>query len=828
MMDGGLLPHRPYVVVGPSGTGKTTLALQFLCEGVRRGEAVLLVTLEEPPNEARWNHRSLLPYLGKVHVFDAIPDVMRYERAPYKDIASVRASVPFDRVDLQIRQTPEMTSVEVTITGLEQMLRMEVQRKAYTRIVVDSLTALQYFCMKGHDTNAGAQTFLRFLSDLQVTTLLTVESPLEDIETPERMLARGEVRLFRWEAEGVTVRAVGVEKFRGSSHDIRMHPYRIGPNGIDINLNATVSRDTQQIIKVPPTESPGADFMERPLPELGIVELLAQVVHDLSLVGGDVTTVRTEAEAALTSARAGETEEATAHLTRAMAAASAPPDADQIAHRTLAPPAEAALARILTRAETTRMGVAPIRLPEPPILTAQLGKLLKEFPAPLTPETGAFLKEPLKPGVGPTPPVPEAGSVAPSARTAVAPVPPSSAHLPIPEAPPITPTPSTPLVPPEPAPVSVPSPGPAVDRPTPPPPPTAIPPAPTPAPVLSPPAPPPAQVVVERPAPAAPPPPAAAAPQVYSKHFPVPPPPAARAAPLPIPPPPPPATVRVRSAPPPLPSRPTFPPPPPPVTVTPVAAPLPPTPTHPAAPVRELPPPPPPAPTPIPTPVAPLPAAAHAAPTPPAAAPHAAAAPPAAPHHTPPHAVPTHAAPSAVVVAPPAATRKRKRAPTAPKKKAPVAAPVGSTPHPSPESAPTAAPPVPSPTAAHEPAHRPIAPVHTPAAPSTAPPPPSAVPPVEHAGPSPVPVSTVAPSVAPPTPAATSTPSPVPSGPASVTTTDGVPPPIPAKPKRRVVRKKKAPPVLAATPGPVPPVDPVAPPAPTDAPAPEPATKEAE
>ena len=149
MMDGGLLPHRPYVVVGPSGTGKTTLALQFLCEGVRRGEAVLLVTLEEPPNEARWNHRSLLPYLGKVHVFDAIPDVMRYERAPYKDIASVRASVPFDRVDLQIRQTPEMTSVEVTITGLEQMLRMEVQRKAYTRIVVDSLTALQVLLHEG-------------------------------------------------------------------------------------------------------------------------------------------------------------------------------------------------------------------------------------------------------------------------------------------------------------------------------------------------------------------------------------------------------------------------------------------------------------------------------------------------------------------------------------------------------------------------------------------------------------------------------------------------------------------------------------------------------
>ncbi|MGA8664872.1 MAG: ATPase domain-containing protein, partial [Thermoplasmata archaeon] len=450
MLDGGLLPHRPYLVVGPSGTGKTTLALQFLCEGVRRGETVLLVTLEEPPNEARWNHRSLLPELGKVHVFDAIPDVMRYERAPFKDIASVRASVPFDRVDLQIRQTPELSSVEVTITGLEQMLRMEVQRKAYSRIVVDSLTALQYFCMKGHDTNAGAQTFLRFLSDMQVTTLLTVESPLEDVETPERMLARGEVRLFRWEADGVTVRAIGVEKFRGSSHDIRMHPYRIGPHGIDINLGATVSRDTQQIITVPPTDAPSADFMERPLPELSAVELLGQIIHDLRMVGGELGPMRTEVDSALTAARAGEVDEATVHVTRAMAAGSSPPDTERIAHHTLPPAAEAALARILTRAETTRVGVPPIRLPEAPILTAQLGKLLKEFPtvAPLPAPAPSAAVAPR-----PTPPVSPAAPIV------------AEAHLPAPLAPPpakVETTPSPPpVLPPPVVPVILPPPPPA-------------------------------------------------------------------------------------------------------------------------------------------------------------------------------------------------------------------------------------------------------------------------------------------------------------------------------------------------------------------------------
>lgn len=242
MLDGGMLGRRPYLVIGPAGTGKTTLALQFLCEGVRRGERSLLVTLEEPPNECRFNHRGFGGDFERVEVFDAIPDIMHYEHVPFKDISSARSAMPFRRVPWVIRRTPELTGVEVTSTALEQMLRSEVIRCGYTRVVIDSLTALQYFCMKGFDELAGAQTFLRFLSDLDVTTILTVESPNEEIDSVERALARGEVRLFRWETNGSTVRAIGIEKFRGSSHDDRLHPYRIGPTGLDIDLAHTVSR----------------------------------------------------------------------------------------------------------------------------------------------------------------------------------------------------------------------------------------------------------------------------------------------------------------------------------------------------------------------------------------------------------------------------------------------------------------------------------------------------------------------------------------------------------------------------------------------------------
>jgi KaiC/GvpD/RAD55 family RecA-like ATPase len=53
ILGGGLPKGRIYLVEGDPGTGKTTLGLQFLLEGVRRGERTLYVTLTETADELR-------------------------------------------------------------------------------------------------------------------------------------------------------------------------------------------------------------------------------------------------------------------------------------------------------------------------------------------------------------------------------------------------------------------------------------------------------------------------------------------------------------------------------------------------------------------------------------------------------------------------------------------------------------------------------------------------------------------------------------------------------------------------------------------------------
>src|SRR6266850_6424943 len=58
VIQGGLPGQQLYLIEGEPGSGKTTIGLQFLLEGVRRGEATLYVALSETPRELRVVARS--------------------------------------------------------------------------------------------------------------------------------------------------------------------------------------------------------------------------------------------------------------------------------------------------------------------------------------------------------------------------------------------------------------------------------------------------------------------------------------------------------------------------------------------------------------------------------------------------------------------------------------------------------------------------------------------------------------------------------------------------------------------------------------------------
>ena len=235
MLHGGLVPGRAYIVSGPEGSGKTILSTQFLVDGVEGGERVLFVALEEPPNELKYNLRVFGWPIDGIEVLDANSDIRRFEPTPILEISTEEEPFRFSQIKDEIRKTSDTESHEVTVHSLQQLLKSLFLKRGYSRVVIDSMTALRYFCMKDFEENISTQSFMRFLAESKVTTLLTVETTEAMEMAPEAFLARGEIRLYRVRDESGIKRFISIEKYKGSTHDESIRSFEITPKGIVVH-----------------------------------------------------------------------------------------------------------------------------------------------------------------------------------------------------------------------------------------------------------------------------------------------------------------------------------------------------------------------------------------------------------------------------------------------------------------------------------------------------------------------------------------------------------------------------------------------------------------
>ena len=250
MLQGGLIPARPYVVSGPRGSGKTILSSHFLLEGLRRGEPCLMVALDEPPSEVKANNASFGWNLDRLKILDATPDI----KAHKKTRSVIDVGTTLDVRDMEavgdIRQSSQVHAMEVTVHSVQKMLKqefanlLEAKKQRYQRIVIDSLTALKMFSMRGEDSRIMIQSFCRFLSELEATTLIIAEHLNPATLETEFFLSRGEIRLHKWLDGNAIRRAISIEKYRGSAFDDAVRPMVIGSTGIIVDPRGRVSMRT--------------------------------------------------------------------------------------------------------------------------------------------------------------------------------------------------------------------------------------------------------------------------------------------------------------------------------------------------------------------------------------------------------------------------------------------------------------------------------------------------------------------------------------------------------------------------------------------------------
>jgi circadian clock protein KaiC len=235
MLGGGLVAGRPYLVTGGTGSGKTLLGLTFLLEGLRRGEEVLLVAVDEPPSEIVENVRPFGWDLSAVKTLEANPGTHAIKRnVAVQEIRTMTDLKAMRDLSTESKRSGEVE--EISIQSIQLKLRQQMVNLPFRRVLVDSITSIRRFAIKASaDPQAERteiQSLLRFLSESGVTTLITAAPSDPAVLTPEEILTRGEILLTRKWVGDRSVRQVKIVRMRGCAHDPERRPFVITPQGI--------------------------------------------------------------------------------------------------------------------------------------------------------------------------------------------------------------------------------------------------------------------------------------------------------------------------------------------------------------------------------------------------------------------------------------------------------------------------------------------------------------------------------------------------------------------------------------------------------------------
>src|SRR4051812_22056199 len=212
ILGGGFPKNHLYLVEGDPGTGKTTLALQFLLEGVRRGEKCLYVTLSESKHELIGVAESHGWSLDSVPVFEMTPQE--------EDIDPDAQYTVFHPSDVELADT--------TAAVLKQV--DEVQPN---RIVFDSLSELRMLARDPLRYRRQILGLKRYFAGRNCTVLLLDDRTAEGHDLQLQSIAHGVIMMQSLEREfGVKRRRLEVRKLRGSRYREGFHDYTIETGGV--------------------------------------------------------------------------------------------------------------------------------------------------------------------------------------------------------------------------------------------------------------------------------------------------------------------------------------------------------------------------------------------------------------------------------------------------------------------------------------------------------------------------------------------------------------------------------------------------------------------
>jgi circadian clock protein KaiC len=214
ILGGGYACNRVHLIEGQPGSGKTTLALQFMLEGRAKNERCLYVTLSESRQELLHVARTHGWDLDGIEIYELVPPELSLD--PEREQSIVYAS------DLELGETVKMVMDEVA-------------RVAPARVVFDSLSEIRLLAQGALRYRRQVLALKHFFARQRCTVLFLDDLTQETDDLNLHSLVHGVVRLEQLALPyGAERRRLRVYKMRGRAFRGGFHDFVIRTGGLDI------------------------------------------------------------------------------------------------------------------------------------------------------------------------------------------------------------------------------------------------------------------------------------------------------------------------------------------------------------------------------------------------------------------------------------------------------------------------------------------------------------------------------------------------------------------------------------------------------------------